>query len=461
MNKTIILLIVAFVMFMEAIDTTIINTAIPVMAQSFKVNPVHLKLALISYLLSLAIFIPISGWLADKFGAKNIFMTAIIIFTLSSIWCGFTDNLFELIIARFIQGLGGSITMPVGRLIIIRTCEKHELISKLSIVVMIGAIGLMLGPVLGGLISNYFSWRWIFWVNAPIGLGTLLLANFLLPAMPARVVPQLDKIGFILFGSSLALLTYSFASFSETRLSDIRSILTISMAIALLILYSWHSQNKAHPIVKIHLLSIRTFRVSIIGNFICRIGFGGIPFLLPLLLQVSLNYSPQTSGLLLAPTALGVLIVKPIAVYILRLLGYKKILILNTFLVAAAIASFSFINEYSTILNIAILTFCYGFLISLQYTSMNSIAYANVLSEDLSSATSIMSTVQQLSQSFGVAIAAILLNLFQVSHAANPLLTVETLHYTFIAMGCITCLSLLIFGQLKKEDGQELIQAPT
>ncbi|WP_131783485.1 MFS transporter [Legionella gresilensis] len=459
MNKTIILIIVAFVMFMEAVDTTIINTAIPVMAHSLKADPVSLKLALISYLLSLAIFIPISGWLADKFGAKKIFMTAITIFTLSSIWCGFTTNLLELIVARFIQGLGGSIAMPVGRLIIIRTCERHELVSKLSIVVMIGAIGLMLGPVLGGLITNYFSWRWIFWVNAPIGLIAFLLAYYLLPYMPPRQVHRLDKLGFILFGSSLALLTYSFASFSETLLSDARSLITISAAILLLLSYAWHSQNKSHPIVKINLLSIRTFRVAIIGNLICRIGFGGIPFLLPLLLQISLSYSPQTSGLLLAPTALGVLITKPLAVYILRFLGYKKLLILNTLLVGFSLISFSFINEYSTLLKIGILTFIYGLLISLQYTGMNSLAYANVEPEDLSAATSIMSTVQQISQSFGVAIAAILLHVF--TPAKTSLLSIDTLHHTFIAMGLVTCLSLLIFSQLKQQDGQELIHVPT
>ncbi|MGQ3887910.1 MFS transporter [Legionella sp. CNM-1927-20] len=459
MNKTIILLIVAFMMFMEAVDTTIINTAIPVMAYSLKANPVDLKLALISYLLSLAIFIPISGWLADKFGAKKIFMTAIIIFTLSSIWCGFTTNLLELIVARFIQGIGGSIAMPVGRLIIIRTCERHELISKLTVVVMIGAIGLMLGPVLGGLITNYFSWRWIFWVNAPIGLTTFLLAYYLLPHMPARQVHRLDKLGFILFGSSLSFLTYSFASFSETLISDVRSLITIGAAVLLLVSYAWHSQNQKHPIVKIRLLTIRTFRVAIIGNLLCRIGFGGIPFLLPLLLQISLSYSPQTSGLLLAPTALGVLIVKPLSVYILRFLGYKKLLILNTLLVGFSLISFSFINEHSTVLKIGILTFIYGFLISLQYTGMNSLAYANVEPDDLSSATSIMSTVQQISQSFGVAIAAILLHLFTPFSKAS-LLSVATLHHTFIAMGLITCLSLLVFSQLKKEDGQELIHVP-
>jgi len=443
-------------MFMEAVDTTIINTAIPVMAQSLHVNPIDLKLALISYLLSLAIFIPISGWVADKFGIKYVFMTAVTVFTLSSIWCGFTQNLWELIVARIIQGLGGSLTMPVGRLIILRTCKRHELIVKMSLVVMVASVGMMLGPLLGGIITDNFSWRWIFWVNVPVGILAVGLSSKLLPAMPPRKVPPLDKSGFILFGSGLATLTFSLSMFSETDTSISYAIATLISSAILLIVYTRHSRNIKHPIVKVELLCLRTFRVSVIGNLLARLSFGGVPFLLPLLLQIGLGYSPQLSGFLLAPVAVGVFLVKPLSVYILRYFGYKNLLILNTLLVSVSLWSFFSINSSSTVYGIGFLTFTYGFLIALQYTAMNSLAYASITEDDMSAATSIMSTTQQLAQSFGVAVSAILLSFFSYEFSGHHVLSLRIFHQTFLTLGLLTFLSGLIFTSLKKEDGQEL-----
>lgn len=458
MKKNIILLIVSLAMFMEAIDTTVLNTAIPVMSQSLKVNPIDLKLALISYLLSLAIFIPISGWIADKFGVKRVFMSAVSVFILSSIWCGFTHNLGELIIARFMQGLGGSLTLPVGRLIIARTWQRHELVSRMSLVVMGAAVGMMLGPVVGGVITNHFSWRWIFWINVPMGLLTIILAGLLLPAMPPRRVASLDKLGFILFGCGLAVLTFGLSTMSESHVSSISSMMILAIAALLLLLYIKHSRHSKHPIVRIELLKIRTFRVSAMGNLFARLGFGGLPFLLPLLFQIGLGFSPQLSGLLLVPTALGILVVKPIALFILRLFGYKNVLIINTLFVGFALWSFVIVNQTTSMYTISLLTFVYGFLIALQYTGMNSLAFANVDPDDISAVTSIMSTIQQLSQSFGVAVAAIFLRLF--SGFGNGDLTLTTFHQSFFAMGVLTVCSILIFIFLKREDGHELIEMP-
>jgi EmrB/QacA subfamily drug resistance transporter len=459
MKKILILLLVSFAMFMEAVDTTVINTAIPVMAHSLKVNPIDLKLALISYLLSLAVFIPISGWIADKFGVKKVFICAIAVFTLSSIWCGLTHSLMELITARIVQGFGGSLTLPVGRLIIVRTCERHELITKMSIVVMVAAIGMMLGPVLGGLITDHFSWRWIFWVNAPIGIVTLLLSLRLLPPMPPRAVPPLDILGFILFGSSLSILTFGLSMLSESHTKLIYSLTTIGIAFLLLIVYGWHSKHLEHPIVKIELLQIRTFRVSVFGNLFARLGFGGIPFLLPLMFQIGLRFSPQLSGLLLAPIALGVLLVKPLSLNILRFLGYKKLLLLNTTLVGFTLWSFLLVDNTTSIYTIGLFTFMYGFLISLQYTGMNSLAYANISQDDMSAATSIMSTTQQLAQSFGVAVAAILVRVFSVGWT-DVALTLKTFHGALFALSILTFCSVFIFIPLQKEDGHELIDTP-
>lgn len=455
MKKNIILLIVSFAMFIEAVDTTIINTAIPVMAQSLQVNPIDLKLALISYLLSLSIFIPISGWIADKFGVKKVFIIALSVFTLSSVWCGFTQSLGELIVARIVQGLGGSLTMPVGRLIILRICERSELITKMSLVVMVASLGMMLGPLLGGIITHNFSWRWIFWVNVPVGILAVLLSIKLLPYMPSRPVPPLDKLGFVLFGSGLAALTFGLSLFSESNISTLHAVYMLIGAFLLLLAYTHHHlQKKMHPIIKMELFKTRTFCVSVIGNLFARLSFGGTPFLLPLLLQIGLGYSSQLSGFLLAPIALGVFMVKPLSFYILRCFGYKKLLVLNTLLLSSSLWTFCSINASSTIYQIAMLTFSYGFLISLHYTGMNSLAYANVTENDVSAATSIMSTIQQLAQSFGVAVSAIFISIF----SGGSHLSLKVFHQTFVMLGVLTLMSGTIFIFLKKEDGDELIK---
>lgn len=458
MKKNIILLIVALAMFMEAVDTTILNTAIPAMAKSLNTDPINLKLALISYLLSLTIFIPISGWIADKFGVKKTFLYGMSLFTISSIACGLTHNLIELIIARSFQGLGGALNLPIGRLIIARIYERHELINKMSAVVIIAAIGMMLGPLLGGVITEQLSWRWIFWVNIPIGMVSIALTYYFLPIMPPRSTPPLDKLGFILFGSGLSALTFGLSTMSESHLSLVYSLSTIGIAVLLLLFYTAHSYNREHPIVRIALLHIRTFRISTAGNLFARFTFGGLPFLLPLLLQIGLGFSPQLSGLLVAPTALGVLLVKPFSFPILRFFGYRNVLVFNTCLIALSLCSFAIITAATSVYVIAFLTLSHGFLISLQFSAMNSLAYANIDQDDISSATSILSTIQQLSQSLGIAIGALLLRYF--AGFDDKVLTPPLFHRTFLALGLFALCSATIFVFLEKEDGHELIDIP-
>lgn len=459
-KHNIILLIISFVFFMESLDTTIINTAIPAMSRSLHVNPIDLKIALISYLLSLAIFIPISGWIADKFGIKKVFITAIGVFTMSSLWCGFTHNLYELVIARFLQGLGGSLTIPVGRLIIVRTFKRHELIVRMNQVIIVAAMGMMLGPVFGGVITHVLSWPWIFWVNIPVGLMTMLLAkHWLTETTPHHVMP-LDKLGFVLFGGGLATLTFGLSSLSESNVPSIYALSIIAIAITLLIFYTLHSRTQKNPIIKTQLLASRTFRISVTGNLMARLGFGGVPFLIPLLLQINLGYSAPVSGLLLAPIALGIVLVKPFSLFLLRQTGYKKLLIFNTFLVGFSLWTFSLISKHTPIYAICCLTFVFGFLNSIQYSSMNSLAYADITPENLSAATSIMSTIQQLAQSFGVAMGAILIRFFSLGSSEHFALTGNVFHRTFVALGFITFLAALIFLQLKSDDGHELTDRP-
>jgi len=455
--KHLIQRIVSLTMFMESIDTTIINTAIPAMSKSLGVNPIDLKIALISYLLSLAVFIPISGWLADKFGVKRVFLTALGIFTLSSLWCGFASTLWELVIARTIQGFGGALMMPVGRLILVRTFARHELINATNRVVMIGALGPMLGPVLGGVITHNFSWRWIFWVNIPVGIGVIWLAwRYLINEAP-RIVHPLDKSGFFLFGSGLAALTFGLSALSESSFHFTMSLFIIVIAIILLGLYSWHSHYKTHPIINISLLQFRTFRISVLSNFCVRLSFGGTPFLLPLLLQISLGYTPQLSGLLLAPIALGIMAAKTFTQPLLKKLGYKNILFINTILLGFSLWSFILINAQTSLYFVCLLTFIFGILSSIQYSSMNSLAYAEIPSDNLSAATSIMSANQQIAQSFGVALCAMLIRYFSAKISPALLLEKTIFYHSFFTIGVITMCSTLIFTRLLVTDGRQMI----
>ena len=449
--------IVSLSFFMEAVDSTIINTAIPAMSHSLSVEPVDLKVALISYLLSLAIFIPISGWLSDKFGVKKVFISALTIFTLSSLWCGFANNLTDLVIARFIQGMGGALGLPVGRLIIIRTFGHKNLITMMSRVITVGALGIMLGPVIGGFITNHFSWHWIFWVNIPVGALAILLAKHWLPTSPPQQVPPLDRWGFIIFGTSLAGFTFGLSALSETTANLSMALIILVISVLLLIAYGLHSRRQAHPIVKTDLLRLRTFQISILGNLLSRLGFGGVPFLIPLMLQIGFGYSAELSGLLMAPTAIGILIAKSIALRLLRMLGYKRLLIFNTLAAGLSIWVFTLITSATSIYVVGFLTFLYGFILSVQYTSMNSLGYAEISAENLSAANSIISTLQQLAQSFGVAISAVFIRLFSQVHSTNLVLTPAVFHHTFFAIGIITMASSLIFMRLKVDDGQEMI----
>lgn len=446
-------LIVSLSFFMEAVDTTVINTAIPAMSSSLHVDPVDLKVALISYLLSLAIFIPISGWIADKWGLKRVFISALVIFTLSSFACGFANNITALVCARFIQGFGGALGLPVGRLILLRTFGREHMIPMMSQVVMIGALGIMLGPVIGGVIVHYFSWSWIFWVNIPVGAIAIGLAYDCLQSTARESVPPLDKVGFILFGTGLATFTFAMSALSETTVSSSLALKILMVSMLLLLFYAIHSHHQAHPVVKTDLLQIRTFRISVAGNLLSRLGFGGIPFLIPLLLQIDMHFSSQVSGLLLAPTAIGIFLSKPLSLLVLRKVGYKRFLIINTILAGLSIWAFSYISIETPMYIIAILTFSYGFILSLQYSAMNSLAYADLSASDLSAANSIMSTIQQLAQSLGVAVSALCIRFF----STQQLLSMHIFHYTFLSMGLFTLCSAFIFLWLKTEDGRQMI----
>lgn len=454
-SKSITMFTVSLALFMDVLDTNIINTAIPAMARNFKVSPIDLKIALISYLLSLAMFIPISGWTADKYGTKRIYIAALALFTLSSFWCGYAKTLTDLVIGRSIQGIGGAFMISLGRLIIARTFERHQLVEAMNTVIIVVSLAVMLGPFAGGVITEQLSWPWIFWVNIPAGIIAIILAAYGLNDTAPRKKRPFDVWGFILFGGSLALLCFSLSEFSESGARLITTLLMMMVSFFMLILYFIHAKNHLHPVINIELLRFRTFRISVFGNLCARLGFGGTPFLLPLMQQIGLGFSAQLSGLLLVPIAFGIIFSKLVAFRILRLMGYRRYLVINTLCVSLVLISFQIINSHTSVYTIACLTFIFGIFTAAQYTAMNSLAFAEIEEDNLSASTSITGTTQILAQTFGVAFAAIMLS-FYSSNLEQSILTTDVFHHVFLSMSVITIISASIFLGLKGDDGQQM-----
>jgi EmrB/QacA subfamily drug resistance transporter len=447
--------VVAVGFFMESLDTTILNTAVPAMAQALKVAPLSMKAVLASYTLSLAVFIPISGWMANRFGTRKVFGSAIALFTLGSFLCGISRDIHWLVACRILQGCGGAMMLPVGRITMIRTFAKSELIRAMSFVAIPGLVGPMLGPLMGGAIIRYFHWSVIFFVNIPIGLAGLGLVYRHLPDYRAAKNYPLDIIGLVLFGSGISLLSYVLEVFGETTLSSREMLGLVTMSGALLAAYGLHTQRTAHPLLALGLLRLRTFRVAVSGNLFTRLGIGGIPFLLPLLYQVGLGYTPIQSGLLIMPQAFAAMSLKLTMPLILEKFGYRCVLIVNTLLLGVLIVLFSTIDVATPVWEIVALAFVYGFLTSMQYTSMNTLAYADVTEAETSGASTIASTVQQLAVSFGVATASLAAALFVPDHAiASPGQMIHGIHLALLGLALLTVVSTGVFTGLKGSDGE-------
>src|SRR5271168_4119241 len=394
--------LVAVAFFMESLDTTILNTAVPAISEALKVAPLSMKSVLASYTLSLAVFIPISGWMADRFGTRRVFASAIGLFTLGSFLCGISTNIHLLVACRLLQGCGGAMMVPVGRLTIVRTFAKSELVRVMSFVAIPALIGPMLGPVAGGLIVGYLHWRFIFFVNIPIGLAGLLMVYLHLPDYREETHP-LDVLGLILFGSGVALLSYVLEIFGEHTLAWAEILGLLALALSLIAGYGLHAARTAFPLLQMSLFKLRTFRAAVTGSFVTRIGIGGVPFLLPLLYQVGLGFTPVQSGLLIMPQAMGAMFSKAGINWILRRMGYRGVLVSNTVILGVLLFLFATIGLRTPVWVIVLQAFTYGVFTSLQYTSMNTLAYADLTEPQTSNGSSIASTMQQLSMSFGVA----------------------------------------------------------
>lgn len=446
--------LVAVAFFMESLDTTILNTGVPAIAQALGVAPLSMKSVLSSYTLSLALFIPVSGWIADRFGTRRVFSTAIGIFTLGSFLCGVSNNIHVLVGCRILQGCGGAMMLPVGRLTIVRTFSKSKLIRVLSLVAIPALIGPMLGPVAGGFIIEYFHWSLIFFVNIPIGLLGLYMVFRYLPDYRAKDSKPLDVVGLILFGSGIAILSYVLEVFGEHTLNLSALLALLALSGVLLAGYGFNSHRLLYPLLNLQLFRLRTFRIAVSGSFFTRLGISGIPFLLPLLYQVGLGFSAIQSGLLMMPQALAAMSLKVLMPQMLSRFGYRRILISNTIMLGIMIVTFMTFSATTPLWFIVPILFCFGFFTSLQYTSMNTLVYSDISEQSASEASTISSTAQQMSMSFGVALASLVSAVFIPDRFhSTPSELILGIHKAFAALGILTIISTFTFRSLKYDDG--------
>ena len=449
--------VVAIALFMEQLDSTIINTAVPAMAASLEVAPLSLKAVVSSYILSLAVGIPVSGWMADRFGTRRVFSTAVAIFTFASVLCGLSLNVPMLVASRILQGLGAAMMMPVGRLTIIRTFPKAELLQAMNFVIIPALIGPLLGPTVGGLIVHWLPWRFIFFINVPVGLAAQWMIHRHMPDYRGDGPRPLDLIGLVLFGSGTALLSWLLEIFGEHRIDATSAAVLFALGVSLLLTYVWHARRTPHPLLRLSLFRVRTFRVSVVGGFITRLSMGGLPFLLPLLYQLGLGLPAWQSGLLMMPATAAAMGMKLISQPILRRFGYKRVLIVNTVMIGVTIGLFSLVSLGTPVALIVLIGLAQGFFNSLQFSSMNSMAYADVHSADSSMASTLASALQQLSMSFGLACGTLIAGWYLGDLPQSDRMAVTTaLHHAFLTLGGLTMLSSLSFWTLRAKDGESV-----
>ena len=452
-------LIVATALFMENVDSSVIATSLPEISRDLKVDPIALKLALTSYLLSLAVFIPISGWMADKFGARTIFRAAIVVFTLGSLACGFATGLTDLVAYRIIQGIGGAMMVPVGRLVILRMIPKHELVSALAWLVVPALLGPMIGPPLGGFITTYFHWRWIFWINIPIGILGFYLASKHIENFREEQVPPLDVSGFILSGIGLTGLAFGFTTIGQELLPVWLSSGMIVVGAIVMYFYVRHARAHPAPLIDLKLLSVQTFRTSVISGSLFRIGIGAMPFLLPLMFQLGFGLSPLQSGLLTFAGAAGAMLMRASVAPILRRFGMKRVLVVNTVIATGFIAACGLFTPGTPYFVIIALLFVGGFFRALQFSSLNSLAFADLGQSTMSQATSFTSVAQQISVSAGVAVAAIVLESLRYSRGTNEILATD-FSIAFFAVSLCSLTAIFMLWKLPIDAGASLVAPP-
>ena len=451
----IIPLIVGCAQFMHQFDGTMIITALPVMAVALNEDPLKLNLAITCYLLALAVFVPISGWMADRHGARRVFIAAMVVFTASSVLCGLSSTLAELVIWRTIQGIGGAMMTPVGRVIVVKSVPRLEIVRAMNYVTIPAVVAPLIGPSVGGFIVTYFSWPWIFFLNVPIGLAGLALVYAYIPDIREETVAPLDLRGFVLIGLAMAGLVFGFSALGRGPLPIGVVIASISVGAVCSAFYLAHAQRKANPIIDLKLLRVPTFAASVWGGGLFFIGTTAQVFLMALLLQVGFGFSAFHAGLMLVAGATGSTVMRFSLQPMLRLLGFRWMLIWNGLLSAACLAACGLFTAQTPLIVMVLVLFVAGFSRSTQFTGVQSIGYAEIPSAVMSRATSFSSMMQQLMQSFGVGLTALVVHLSTVLHGRVAIMP-DDVALGFFTIALLSALSVIIFYLLPPTAGSEL-----
>ncbi|PBJ10155.1 MFS transporter [Flavobacterium sp. ACN6] len=452
--KKVLPIILATSIFMQMLDSTILNTSITAIARDLNESPLEMQNAIISYVLTLALFMPVSGFLSDKFGTRKVFICALLLFSIGSLLCALSQSLTHLVFARVVQGIGGSLMTPVGKLALIRTFPKRELLKAMNFAIIPALIGPVLGPLVGGYMVDYLSWHWIFLINIPFGLIGIILSLKYMPDYKSPII-DFDLKGFLIFAAASLLLSISLELFGNTvHLSPV--LLILMSGFLMLYWYYRHAITDNNPIFPLNLFQVRTFRVGIIGNIATRLGYSSIPLLLPMMIQIAYGKSAVVSGWIVAPMALTAIFGKSAVIKILNTYGYRKTLMVNTFIIGVVICALAIPNIHTSIYWYIPIICILGFFNSIQFTAMNSISIADLRVYHTSSGNSLVSVNQQLAIGFGIALGLLVLKIFQgdVKLIHNEIH--NAFRYTFLVVGSLTILSGVVFRRLHFKDGDNL-----
>jgi EmrB/QacA subfamily drug resistance transporter len=454
-KERLIPLIVATALFMENMDSTVIATSLPAIAADIGTSPLTLKLAITSYLLSLAVFIPASGWTADRFGARLVFSSAVAVFMVGSIGCALSSDVTEFVIARIVQGFGGAMMTPVGRLVLLRSIDKSALVNAMAWVTVPALVGPVIGPPLGGLITTYLTWHWIFLINIPIGLLGIFMALRYIDPIRSEDPERFDLYGLVLAGIGLGGIAFGLSIAGLNLLPWPMVIALVGVGSISMTLYVIHARKTASPVLDFALLRLPTMRATIIGGFLFRLGIGSLPFLLPLLLQVGFGLTPLNSGLVTFASAAGAMGMKTLAARIIRTFGFRNIMVINAVVSSVFLAACALFTAATPLLLIMILLVVGGFFRSLQFTAINTLAYAEVDLPRMSRATTLVSVNQQLAVSAGVAVGAFCVEATMWFHHADEL-TAAYFAPAFIVVAIISTISTYFFYQMPTDAGHQV-----
>ncbi|MGK0599127.1 MFS transporter [Yokenella regensburgei] len=451
--------IVAFGFFMQSLDTTIVNTALPSMAKSLGESPLHMHMVVVSYVLTVAVMLPASGWLADRVGVRNIFFTAIVLFTLGSLFCAKANTLNELVMARVLQGVGGAMMVPVGRLTVMKIVPRDQYMAAMTFVTLPGQVGPLLGPALGGLLVEYASWHWIFLINLPVGVIGGIATLWLMPNYTLQT-RRFDIWGFVLLALGMATLTLALDGQRGLGITPLLLAGLVVIGAASVLLYLWHARDNDSALFSLKLFGNRTFSLGLAGSFAGRIGSGMLPFMTPVFLQIGMGFSPFHAGLMMIPMVLGSMGMKRIVVQVVNHFGYRRVLVASTLGLALISLLFMAVALMGWFWLLPVVLFLQGMINSSRFSSMNTLTLKDLPDDLASSGNSLLSMIMQLAMSIGVTVAGLLLGLYGQQHiAADSGVSHQIFIYTYLSMALIIALPALIFARVPDDVSKNVVIA--